>query len=266
MKKKINMVGGGFQHYVCSSLGYVPSKIEWTKDYSSNTSIHIDSAIFNHKIDKSKKNYAWIVEARSIIPDAYKAVENNVDFLEQEFESIFTHDRRLLNLSNKFKFVVCNAKPWVQKFDNRQKSKKVSMIASSKVMCDEHIYRQQLIKKFKNCVDHFGRGFKEIKTKDEGLFDYKFSIAVENGNYDAMFTEKITDCFASKTIPIYWGTQSIDLFFNKEGVIFLDDNTTIESLNSDIYYEKMMFIEENFEAVNMLPIAEDYLYENYLND
>jgi len=266
MKKRINMVGGGFQHDICSSAGYTPRKVEWTKDFSSNTSIHIDHSMFTHRTNKNNKNYAWLVEARSIIPDVYKAVENNIGFLEQEFDAVFTHDRRLLSLSDKFKFVICNAKPWVQKFDNRQKSKKASMIASSKVLCNEHVYRQQLIQKFKNSVDHFGRGFKEIKTKDEGLFDYKFSIAVENGNYDVMFTEKLTDCFASKTIPIYWGTQSIDLFFNKDGVIFLDDNTTIENISDDLYYEKLMSIEENFESINSLPIAEDYLCENYLND
>jgi len=28
----------------------------------------------------------------------------------------------------------------------------------------------------------------------------------------------------------------------------------------------MTFIEENFEIVNSLPIAEDYLVENYIND
>jgi hypothetical protein len=266
MRIKVNMVGGGFQHDICSSAGYVPTKIEWTKDLSSNISIHIDNAMFTHRVNKRNKNYAWIVEARSIIPGVYSAVENNISFLEQEFDYIFTHDKSLMSLSNKIKFVICNSKPWVGDFDNRPKSKKVSMIASSKIMCNEHLYRQHLIQKFKNQVDHFGRGFNEIKTKDEGLFDYKFSVAIENGNYDTMFTEKLTDCFASKTIPIYWGTRSIEKFFNPDGVIFLDDNTDIKNLDESIYYDKMKAIEENFDITNSLPIAEDYLCENYLND
>jgi len=266
MKSKINMVGGGFQHDVCSSAGYVPKLIEWTKDFSSSRSIHIDHAIFTQKPSKTTKNYAWLVESRTIIPNVYQLAENNVSFLEQEYDLIFTHDKRLLSLSNKFKYVICNGKSWVKDFDNRNKTKLISMIASSKVMCKEHMYRQELIKKFKDQVDHFGRGFNEISTKDIGLFDYQFSIAVENGVYDLMFTEKITDCFASKVIPIYWGSRAVTSIFNQDGIIFLDDDFRVENIEKDLYYEKMDAIEENFEISNNLPIAEDFIFENYLND
>ena len=138
------------------------------------------------------------------------------------------------------------------------------MIASNKLQCEEHYYRQQIIEKFKDQVDHFGIGFNRISQKEEGLKDYYFSIAMENGNYPLMFTEKITDCFATGTIPIYWGTDKISSMFNPEGIIMLTDQFEIKDLSPDLYHSKYEAIQDNFYRVLELPIAEDYIYENYL--
>ena len=35
-----------------------------------------------------------------------------------------------------------------------------------------------------------------------------FSVCIENDVYDTYFTEKILDCFATGTIPIYKGTKN----------------------------------------------------------
>ena len=50
-----------------------------------------------------------------------------------------------------------------------------------------------------------------------------FSFAVENANYPTYFTEKLTDCFACGTIPVYYGTAGVAQYFNPEGIIFLDE-------------------------------------------
>ena len=57
---KINMIGGGFQHEICSSAGSVPKLVEWDKgSHNANISIHIDQAI-KQPVNKNKKNYAWL--------------------------------------------------------------------------------------------------------------------------------------------------------------------------------------------------------------
>lgn len=259
------MVGGGFQHDICSSHGSVPKLVEWVKNnHTAPISIHIDHAMYNTPVDKSKKNYAWLSESKTINSGVYEWCKNNVKYLEDNFEFIFTHDKDLLSFSDKFKLVICNVRPWIQDCKIHNKTKLVSMIASSKIMCEEHKYRQQMIQKFHQKVDHFGRGFRPIQKKEEGLNDYCFSIAIENGNYANMFTEKITDCFATGTIPIYWGCPTINEFFNPEGIILLDDNFKIEDLSFDLYHSKMKFVEENFKITMDLPVAEDYIYENYI--
>ena len=202
-KQGINMIGGGFQHEVCSSAGNIPESITWIKGtHNAPISIHLDIAIFNIPVNKTKKNYGWIQESRSIIPKVYQACIDNIKYIEDNFELVFTHDMRLVGLSNKIVFLKWKAKPWINNYGIHPKDKLISMIASSKVMCEQHKFRQQMITKFSSQVDHFGRGYKAITTKEEGLNDYCFSIAMENHTYLNSYSEKITDCFATGTIPI----------------------------------------------------------------
>jgi hypothetical protein len=38
-----------------------------------------------------------------------------------------------------------------------------------------------------------------------------FHIAVENVKIDNWYTEKISQSFATKTVPIYWGCPNIEM-------------------------------------------------------
>ena len=124
------------------------------------------------------------------------------------------------------------------------------MIASNKIMCQGHLYRQKIAKKVSHFVDIYGRGRKfELDSKIDGLRDYRFSIAMENGCYNTYFTEKILDCFFVGTIPIYWGTENINKIFNPKGIIFLEDfMSDIDKFNfEEEYQNRTEAIKENFE-------------------
>jgi len=264
VKQKINMVGGGFQHDVCSSSGSVPKLIEWVKGVrNAPISIYIDYSIKNVS-DKSKKCYAWLSESRTINSDLYEWCINHVDHLENNFELIFTHDERMLHLSDKFKMVICNARPWVKNCGVHNKTKLVSMIASNKNMCKEHSYRQEIARKYRNSLDLFGRGFNPIVNKEIGLNDYYFSVTMENGDYPLMYTEKIADCFATGTIPIYFGNERISEVFDSNGIIMLTKDFDLNTLTSDLYYSKIDSVIRNYNIIMDFPTAEDYIYEKYI--
>lgn len=258
------MIGGGFQHQESSSYGHKSKLIEWVKDESSSISIHIDFAIIHHKPNPTKKNYGWLTEAKTINVGLYKWCFENVDYLENNFDFIFTHDSELVKLSDKFKLVICSAKHWVKDIGIHDKTKLISMIASDKIRCQEHIYRQEIINKYRDKLDLFGRGFNPITDKEIGLNPYHYSIAMENGTYSLMYSEKITDCFATGTIPIYYGPSNIGNVFNSDGIIKLDDSFKIENLSPDLYYSKMTAIKDNYEIVVNMPLAEDYIFETYI--
>jgi len=263
-KVKINMIGGGFQHDVCTSSGSVPKYVEWVKDKSSNISIHIDDAI-KWPTDRSKKNYAWLVESSAIIPQVIQWIPSNIPYLEENYDDIFTCDKRLFGLSNKFKLTLCaSTVPRVKNCGIHPKTKMVSMITSAKTMCPGHNYRLTKVEKYRGKVDHFGLGFNYIDKKETGLNDYFFSFAMLNDYYPNYFTEILTDCFATGAVPIYLGHPFINEFFNEDGIIVLTDDFKVEDLSTELYYSKMDAIKDNFERIMNLPISEDYLYEKYI--
>lgn len=153
------------------------------------------------------------------------------------------------------------------------KNKLVSFITSNKMMTKGHQFRVEcaktLIDRSVN-IDFFGRGIREIVGKIEGLQYYKFSIAIENGNYDNYFTEKILDCFLTGTIPIYNGCKNISEFFNINGIIVFD---TIEELYdivtnlTDYDYDiKRDAIQENFKLAKQYAYNNDQLFDKFLKD
>jgi hypothetical protein len=275
MKTKINMVGNGFT--ICSSALNTNKYVEWKHDNTANISIHIDNGLFL-QVDKTKKNYGWLAESSAIIPHLINRVIHNLGYFKENFEYIFTHDRRIIDIDPSFfKFILPNALPWIQNKKIYDKTKIVSFVGSSKTMCEGHLFRQQMIQKYKDTVDHFGTGFgnkelpftfmldgKEESGKIIALKDYMFSIAMENANYDDIFCEKITDCFATGTIPIFWGTKNIGNYFDKNGIIFLDELTDLSLLTPELYYSKMDSIKKNFEIACNLLTSEDYMVVNYL--
>lgn len=99
--------------------------------------------------------------------------------------------------------------------------------------------------------DLFGRGFNPVAHKFDGLFPYKYSIAVENHACDHYWTEKIADCFLSWTMPIYSGATNILSYFPKESMILIDPSdqagalqTIREAMASDRFGRNLDAVEE----------------------
>jgi hypothetical protein len=264
-RQEINLIGGGFQHSPSTS-GFEPLYMKWVKgQQTAPISIYVDHDI-KLPINQDTKNYAWLVESKTINPSLYDWCSNNIQYLKDNFISVFTHDVYLASTSSIFKITQCSGKSFIPNGDVYNKTKLVSMIASNKVMCAEHRIRQEMIDKYSSKCDHFGRGFNPILDKVDGIMDYCFSFAMENATYANMFTEKITDCFMTGTIPIYYGISNIGDFFNKDGIIMLDDNFKIEDLSVELYDSKIDAVNENFKLANDLLVAEDYIYKHFLED
>ena len=139
------------------------------------------------------------------------------------------------------------------------------MIASNKNMCNGHRLRLEWVEKLKSKVDLYGRGFKTIETKEEGLCDYMFSVAIENATTDAYYTEKILDCFATGTVPVYYGTDTICEYFDCKGIIKLDDKFDVTMLTKKLYLSMKQAILTNLKLATEFDTLEDYMYIKYLS-
>ncbi len=262
--KEINLIGGPFQHAFSSVWWKKPKEIIWLKNqYNSDISFYVDDSIKTGINDNYKgRKFAWLNESRTFHRMTDWIIFNKIE-LEEKYELIFTHDKYISELGKKFIFVPGNGF-WIETPKIYNKTKLLSMVTSNKNQTIGHNKRHEIMSKYSN-IDLFGRGYKHIELKEEGLNDYMFSFAIENDNYDTYFSEKILDCFASGTIPIYWGTRRISEYFDDNGIIYLDDNFDISMLTEELYKSKMKSIKYNFDKVLEYEIPEDYIYKNYIN-
>ena len=104
------------------------------------------------------------------------------------------------------------------------------------------------------------------------LQKYRYSIIIENDVTPYFFTEKITNCFAAQTIPIYLGATEIHKFFNPEGIITisLKDLDHIEDIlkqcTPEEYERRLPAVLDNFERVKQFEDTTEYMYQQDLKD
>lgn len=112
-----------------------------------------------------------------------------------------------------------------------------------------------------------------VKNKFEFQVDYKFSIAFENSSASGYTTEKITQAFAAKTIPIYWGNPNIGKEFNTDSFINCHDyacfsdvlNRVIEVDEDDDLYLKILKT-PIYENINLENIPNMTSFGDFLNN
>lgn len=99
------------------------------------------------------------------------------------------------------------------------------------------------VKSFNNPPNPLPNGEKEC------LFNSMFHLCSENQSVENYFTEKIIDCFLTKTIPIYWGCPNIAEYFDSDGIIFIENVddliNKVNNLTEDYYNERKDVIEKN---------------------
>ena len=181
-------------------------------------------------------------------------------FLRQ-FEKVITIDTKLQGDNLVYDHVgypwfINNSLDELYHLDNVKKTKLISIIASdysnitySRNYKIRYDFVMALKQHFGDKIDVFGRGFNTLKNKDEGLVDYKFSIAIENMPIPYNISEKLTDCFLTHTFPLYYDCPNINRFYDHKSYAKLD-------IMDHDYSIKM--IENILETPNY--------YEKHLND
>ena len=227
------------------------------------------------------RKYGMFLESEFIVPDSYRIFERNKG-LHKDFDAVFTYSEKLLNsLPNAKLFTSC-ATLWYGQEKNctisladsvfKAKTKNVSMICSNKLLTRYHAIRHHFadIAKQTGRVDLFGtyNGGEYLQFKSDSLQKYRFQIVVENGISPYYFTEKILDCFASMTVPIYLGASKISSFFNPDGIMFLHENgeeleKIIKSCDEKLYEKMLPAIIDNYKRVLPYRNMNDRLFEEY---
>ena len=277
---KVRAIGAPFEIQYSSCSNLKPNNFNWTTE-KSEWDVHIDRGIMQQpdfSVAKQKR-YGWVCESRFITPDVYNfLIHNHKVLFENYYNKIFTCDQSLLDLNPNFVYCPVGSNyPWIPKeqWKIHNKTKLCSMFCSPKLRTEGHAYRHQIARlALDNEVDVFGGAHGTPRTvvdprnpwntKIDGIKNYMFSIVIENGIYDSYWTEKITDCFATGTIPVYYGTKKIIEVFDSDGIIFLEPNKEqeiLQTLSSSLYNSKLNSIQKNLETIKSLQLADDFLFK-----
>lgn len=253
----------------CNEIEYVrPPVLKW-----DGISVFTDNFLTNIDLLKnldSKWKIAWLIEPPQIFSHSYE----NIEKVEEFYNYIFTYDERLIRKSSKYKklnFGACWITPENAKI--YQKNKMLSIVASNKRYAEGHILRHEIIRQLKNKYnfDLWGSGYNRFNdTPNERVLpfkDYRYNIVVENSRVPNYFTDKIIDCFAAGSIPIYWGDPKIKEIFDERGFYTFNtidelDDILSNKISIDDYISKIKYIEENYQRMLEYASPDKWMYNN----
>ncbi len=209
-------------------------------NYALKNHMYIHNEAFK-KVGKPVNKFAYFGESAAFLPRVFEAFLKNKDFMQSEFKYVFTREVAHLNAMSNARLLLMGDFTYGRAFpygeeprpefispeNYKHKTKNISIIASNKRMCRLHILRQEFARKCKreNLADTYGRfDGGEFCQIEEPFQHYRYSIAIENNISPFYFTEKITNCFASQTIPIYLGASEVVKFYNPDGIIIMKES------------------------------------------
>jgi hypothetical protein len=192
---------------------------------------------------------------------------------------IYTHNSELLKLCKRSRWIPGGG-IWIgTEFGGGEvkiygKTKLCSFVSSDKQMCDLHKLRWSVYKYIMSTepagVELFGAATGKFVKAIEYLRYYRFSIVFENNIDDLYFTEKILNCFATGTIPIYLGARNISSVFDADGIIQFSSAkellSVLPKLTNELYESKIRAVEHNFNVCQQFACIEDFMWENYVKE
>lgn len=274
-KVDIRIHDSNFEGSKSSSLYYDSERINWVRS-GGDTSVTVftDNFIAPRERASGVTRVGWLLEPPSISPDLHRRAMAVSD----DYDLMLTYSRELHECSpEKFAFYP-NGMSWIAPSDWRrhEKTQTVSIVASAKRSAPGHHLRHELIESAEKLgmrLDVYGRGYRPVDHKVTALAPYMFSVAIENCSMDWYFSEKLLDCFATHTIPIYYGCPDIGKFFDRAGMFCVQSLDEILSILRDIgnpyvakerYATMRQAVEANFEAARQYRVAEDWFFDNVL--
>lgn len=259
---------------------YCEWNVESNFEYNKEIEIYIDqfpkNCLFENKIRiiiiQESFNTQWL---RDIVMNP---------LFDNYYSYVFTYNQQILDTHNRaVHFLgICT---WIRNYDFKPKKFSVSTLVGGKIgnnlegydLRHKLWFRQNEISIPKDFYLSSARKFISadynnnliLYNEKEPMFDNYFHITIENTRLQNVFTEKLIDCFQTKTIPIYYGCPNLSNYFNMEGIIIVNNVDDIISvcnnLIPEIYNEKLLAIEDNYNR-SMNYISYQQLLDNKLSE
>ncbi len=273
---RLNVIDHHFAHSTSLVAGVDSECITWDRTLSDPTLglVMSHEAMLAPTPDDLQPScvLGLIVESQAIIPRLYRDVQPVMG----RFDAVFTHSSKLLS-ENANAHWIPGGGIWVGgafaggRLGIAPKRDLCSMLSSRKTACPLHRERLRIAKRLWNKRDDV-----DVFIDPPGVYaydvtrSYRYNICIENYIDESYFTERILNCFATGTIPIYKGATKITEFFDADGILefdtFRDLEMILRSASVDDYERRMDSIQENFRRVLQYRSIEDFIATNYFSE
>jgi len=251
--------------YFTSTEGRKPKKIQFVHDQNPYDGITLftDNCILgdvNSVVSPIK--IAWCLES----PAVMSHVHNNIHLVAHKFDYVLTYRDDLIVADSK-KFIPNSpGGSFILDGDislyTSVKSKGVSMVVSGKQAYEGHVLRHQLLRNAQG-LDCFGWGTSNgyLDNKIGALKEYMFHMVIENTRCPHYFTEKLIDSLVTGCVPVYWGAQNIERYFNVDGFVIFNSLEELSGikLSKALYESKKQAVEENFHLAKKYLSSDDHM-------
>ncbi len=246
----------GWFHQLKRALDF--SKIKLPKDVEKIVFFNIMPKVAR-KYDLSKfpreKLVLFMWEPKTVLRGMY------LPQIRRCFSRVYTWNDSLVDGKTHFKFHYPVLTSMIHDVVAFEEKKLCTLVASDLKSRDENeLYtaRKEAIRFFEQVgeegFEFYGRrwnpaeyrGYRgEVGDKIGTIKHYRFNICYENTkDAPGYITEKIFDCFAAGTIPIYWGASNVDAYIPKD--CFIDRNAF--SCMEDLYAFMKAMSKEEYEG------------------
>lgn len=228
-------------------------------------------------------------------PNEFFGIHNWVKQNYTLFTGILTwNDDLISNLPNTTLFHYSGNRlesDYIESFQYSSKKFEISFLSGVKALVKGHKLRQEIYKiedqikipkKWFKVLDDFnwddfnkggiGRpnDISHIYNKQICFKESMFHVCVENVSYNNWYTEKISDAFNTKTVPIYWGCPNIsDFGYDERGIIRFGNIEEliyiVNNLTEEKYYEMKSYIDYNYKIAKNKLSLKDQL-ESFFQD
>ena len=242
-----------------------------------NDSIYRFTKLFSKKINicfdvlepDPQADYNVLVQCEP--PELYHAFAGRVESTHAQYDLILTYHDRLLALPNAEEF--CPVGSWIDPGIVLDKQNEISYIMSSKIYTNAQRIRFMIMRRYQH-VKNIGpfnfrmhRSPPRLPSKNDFFSWAKFNIACENQIMPNMYTEKILDCFQTRTVPIYFGCTNLHKYFDERGIIRFWGIEELEhilnTLTPEDYESRKPYIDRNYELAR--PFWESTVHERIEN-
>ena len=170
------------------------------------------------------------------------------DRMQNCFSRIYTWNDDLVDNKTYFKFFYPNKQSMQKNIPSFQEKKFCTLIAGATTdksrrhpneLYSERIKAIRFFERNEEEFEFYGKNWNATEYPSyRGMItdkiavnkNYKFTICYENCNLPGYITEKIFDCFAAGSVPIYWGAPNVEEYIPKNCFIDRRDFSSLDEL------------------------------------